>query len=57
MDGDVENFDFSSGYGSMNIHTDLKQNDLKSLRNYNDNNDTDMNYTLQDGDGSSGIFY
>ena len=29
MDGDVENFDVSCGYGSMNRHTDLQHNGLK----------------------------
>ena len=28
MDGDVEKVDVSSGYGSMNIHSDLQQNGL-----------------------------
>ena len=46
MDGDVEKSDDSSGYGSMNNHTDLKHNGLKSLMNYNDRNDTDINANL-----------
>ena len=29
MNGDVENGDVSSGYGYMNIHTDLQQHGLK----------------------------
>ena len=29
MDGDAENGDVSSGYGSMNSHTDLQHNGLK----------------------------
>ena len=29
MDGDVEKGEVSSGYGSMNIHTVYKLNDLK----------------------------
>ena len=55
MDGEVENGDVSSGYGSMNIHTDLQRYGLKSLINYNDRNYTDMNDNLQNGDVSSGI--
>ena len=55
MDGDVEKGYFSSVYGSMNSHNELQQNNLKSLMNYNDTNDTDINYTLQNGDVSSGI--
>ena len=53
--GGVEKSDVSSGYGSMNSHTDLQQNGLKSLNNYNDRNDTVMNETLQNEDVSSGI--
>ena len=39
----------------MSSHADLQQNGLKSLINYNDRNDTDMNDTLQNGDLISGI--
>ena len=46
MDGGVEKGDLSSGYGSMNIHTFYQQNGLKSLMNYNDRYDTDMNANL-----------
>ena len=53
--GYVENCDASSGYGSMNSHTDLQQNSLKSSTNYNDRNDTDMNTNLYNGDVISGI--
>ena len=39
----------------MNSNTDLKQNCLKQLMNYNDSNDTYMNANVQRGDVSSGI--
>ena len=55
IDGDVDKVDVSSGYGSMNSHTDLQQKYLESLIKDNDRIDTDMNETLQNGDVSSGI--
>ena len=52
MDRDMKNGDVSSGYGFMNIHTDLQQNGLKSLIKYND---IDINYTLYNVDVSIAI--
>ena len=57
MDEYVEEGGVSSIYGYMNIQSDLQQNGLESLMNYNDSNDTDMNATLQNVDISIGIFY
>ena len=51
----VEKGGISSVYGYMNSHTDSQQSGLKSLMNYNDSNDTDMNYNLHNGDVISGI--
>ena len=48
--GCVEMVDGSSGYGSMNSHTYLQQNVLELLMNDNHRNDTDMTYTLHNGD-------
>ena len=39
----------------MNSHTDLKQNSLKSLMNYNASFFTDINENLLNGDVSSKI--
>ena len=47
---DVEMGDFSSVYGHMNIHTNLKHNGLELLINDNDRIYTDMNDTLQNVD-------
>ena len=55
MDGYVKKVGVSSGYSSMNRHTNLQQNGLKSLMNYIDSNNMDINVTLQNGDVISGI--
>ena len=39
----------------MNIQTYFQQNGSKSLMNYNDRDDTDMNDNLHNGDVSSGM--
>ena len=52
---DVEKDYVSSGYGSINSHTDLQQHYLESLMNDNDSIDTDMNDSLQNLDMSSWI--
>ena len=49
MYGYVEKVDVSSGYGSMNSHTDLQHSGLESLMNDNDRIDKDMNDNLQNG--------
>ena len=55
MNGYVEKGDVSIGYGSMNIHTVYQYNGFKSLMNYNDRYDMEMNYNLHNVDVSSGI--
>ena len=47
MDGGVEKCDVSSGYISMNILTGFQHNGSKSLMNYNDMYDMDMNANSQ----------
>ena len=37
----------------MNSHSDFEHNSLKSLMNYNDRDDADMNDNLYNGDVSS----
>ena len=54
MNGYVEKGDVSIGYGSMKIHTVYQYNFFKSLMNYNDRYDMEMNYNLQNRDVSSG---
>ena len=54
MDGDSKKSDFSSRYGSMNIHTVYQYNFLKSLINYNNRDDMDMNANLYNEYMSSG---
>ena len=49
MAGDAEKGDLSSGYGSMISHTLYQPNDLKSLINYNDRDDMEMNDNLHNG--------
>ena len=44
MDGDVENDDVSSRYGTTNRHTTYQNNSLKSFMNYNDRDDMKTNY-------------
>ena len=39
----------------MNIHTFYEYNGLKSLMNYNDRNDIEINENIWNGDLSSGI--
>ena len=53
--GNIDNSDVSTGYGSINIPTDLQQNNLESLMKYNDRIDTYMNETLQNEYLISGI--
>ena len=53
--GDIEKGNISSGYDSLNIHTNLKHNFLESLINDNDSNDTDINETFYNLDVSIGI--
>ena len=48
-DGDVENCDISSGHGYMNSHTVCHQNGLKSLINYNNRDDIEMNAASNNG--------
>ena len=50
MGWDVEKGDVSIWYGSMNSHTVYQMNGLKSLMNYNDMDDMDMNANLQNED-------
>ena len=47
MDGDDENCDVSSGYGSTNIHIVYLNNVSKLLINSNDRDDMDMNANLK----------
>ena len=46
MDGDVENSDGSSVYGSTHTQNVYQLNGLISLMNYNDRYDTDMHANL-----------
>ena len=55
MSGDAEKGDLSSVYGSMISHTLYQPNDLKSLINYNDRDDMEMNDNLHNGYVSSVI--
>ena len=55
MDGDDENCDVSSGYGSTNIHIVYLNNVSKLLINSNDRDDMDMNANLKNEDVISGI--
>ena len=49
MDGDFENGDVSSEYGSMNSHSLYQQNGLKPLINLNNRDDIETNYDLNNG--------
>ena len=49
MDQNTEKSGLSSEYGSMNIHNVYQQNGSKSLMNYNDRDDMDMNSNLHNG--------
>ena len=55
MYGDVEKWDVSSGYGSMNSHTFYQLNGFKSFMNFNYMDDMEASSNLQNVDVSSGI--
>ena len=55
MDGDVKKGNVSSGYVSISSRIVYQHNGLKSLMNYNDRDDIDMNTNSQNVYVSSGI--
>ena len=55
MDVYVKNCDVSDGHGSINKHTLYQHNCLRSLINYNNSDDIEINAEPNNGDMSCGI--